>query len=179
MNKKAQEFSVTTLVVIVLAIIVLVVLALGFGTGWGNLWSKITGYFSPVNVDSVKQACSVACSTQSTNAYCCQIRDVKFNKDDKAKPMTCNSGKDEMGLESCDAITCGPTSCGSAVCEGDNLQIKEILSTDNAKDTAEEVCGGATKVDSTKKFDTDLKILAPGKTCCKTSTSGSGGTATA
>ena len=57
MNKRGADLTVGTLVIIVLAIIVLVVLALGFGTGWTNLWSKMTGYFSPVNVDAVIQSC--------------------------------------------------------------------------------------------------------------------------
>ena len=50
---------------IVLALVVLVVLALGFGTGWQNLWDRLSGFTSPVNVDAVKQACSYACATQS------------------------------------------------------------------------------------------------------------------
>lgn len=114
MNKKGAEFTVSTLVVIVLAILVLVVLALGFGTGWTNLWSKITGYFSPVNVDAVKQACTFACTTQSTYAYCCQIRDVKLSKDATAEPMTCSNSI--IKPADCDLSCNVKQDCGDLVC---------------------------------------------------------------
>ena len=111
-GKKAQEFSITTLVVIVLAIIVLVVLALGFGVGWSNLWSKITGYLSPVNVDSTKQACQYACTTQASYDYCSRTRDVVVigtdgKKDETTyKGMTCKQLETKnLGFETC-SITC-------------------------------------------------------------------------
>lgn len=94
MNKKGAEFTINTLVIIVLAIIVLVVLALGFGTGWANMWSKISGYFSPVNIDAVKQACQYACTTQSSYAYCNQSRDLSYSDDNNEKQkiiVSCNS----------------------------------------------------------------------------------------
>jgi len=95
MNKRGAELTIGTLVVIVLAIIVLVVLALGFGTGWSNLWSKISGMFSPVNVDAVKQACVYACTTQAKYDYCNRTREVTYlntasNKKDKVK-LSCYS----------------------------------------------------------------------------------------
>lgn len=107
MNKRGAEFTITTLIVIVLAIIVLVVLALGFGAGWGNLWSKITGYFSPVNVDSVKQACQYAATTQASYDYCCRIREVKFSSDGTAEKLTCGDSrlKGEAVL-SCSNVAC-------------------------------------------------------------------------
>ena len=121
MNKKGAEMTVGTLVVIVLAIIVLVVVALGFGTGWTNLWSKITGYFSPVNVDSIKQACVYACSTQAQYDYCNTIRTVNYLDANKAKQKvegTCNQLRNNqdkdgkaiinLGFESCSEIPSCP-----------------------------------------------------------------------
>jgi len=91
MDKKGAELTIGTLVVIVLAIIVLVVLALGFGTGWTNLWSKISGMFSPVNVDSVKQACVYACTTQAKYDWCNRVREIKYEKDQPKIKVTCES----------------------------------------------------------------------------------------
>lgn len=85
LNKKGAEMTIGTLVVIVLAILVLVVLALGFGAGWSSLWSKITGFFSPVNVDSVKQACVFACTSQAKYDYCNRIRKVTLQDKDKTE----------------------------------------------------------------------------------------------
>lgn len=70
--------TIGTLVVIVLAVLVLVVLALGFTTGWTNLYSRMTSFFSSVNVDSVAQACSVAAAAQNKYDYCCTNRSVVF-----------------------------------------------------------------------------------------------------
>ena len=128
MNKKGAEMTISTLVIIVLAIIVLVVLALGFGAGWTNLWSKISGYFTPVNVDTIKQACNYACTTQAKNDYCCLKRDlIVLDKDGKKdtktyakdNAKTCfqleNSG---LGFESCD-LKCVEVEClTEGVCDG-------------------------------------------------------------
>lgn len=77
MNKKGAEMTIGTIIIIVLALIVLVVLVLGFTGGWSNLWSRITSFFGGSNVDSIVQACQVACSTSSKYDYCDRARTVK------------------------------------------------------------------------------------------------------
>ena len=117
-GKKGAEMTIGTLVIIVLAIIVLVVLALGFGAGWSNLWGKITGYFSPVNVDSVKQSCQYACTTKSSYDYCDRTRDVitlkvdgKKDKD-TYKGFTCKELEAEtLSFEACNEIDCPAMVC--------------------------------------------------------------------
>jgi len=117
MNKKGAELTIGTLVVIVLAIIVLVVLALGFGTGWSNLWSKVSGMSSPVNVDAVKQACVYACTTQAEYDYCCRARNVVVEingkKDtERYKEKTCKELESAgLGFEPCDNIDCSGVTC--------------------------------------------------------------------
>ncbi|MFH1710882.1 MAG: hypothetical protein ABH840_01060 [Nanoarchaeota archaeon] len=105
LNKKGAEMTIGTLVVIVLAIIVLVVLALGFGTGWSNLWSKITGYFGGgVNVDSIKQACSYACTTDATYDYCLLPREVKLADKIVLEDKTCYwlaQNREDLGFVDC------------------------------------------------------------------------------
>ena len=123
LNKRGAEMAIGTLVVIVLAIIVLVVIALGFGTGWSNLWNKMTGYFSPVNVDTVKQACSYACTSGASYDYCCLVRDVKYTTDSQEK-VTCNLGQKsgKLGIDVCNEIGCDSSEnaniCSSVKCNG-------------------------------------------------------------
>jgi len=111
LNRKGAEMTIGTLVIIVLAIIVLVVIALGFGMGWSSLWGKIKGYFSPVNVDSVKQACQYAVTTDSRFDYCCVIRDVKFEEEGDTLKLKCTdsrlAAKNPAPLFSCGDVQCG------------------------------------------------------------------------
>jgi len=65
-DKKAQGMSLTTIILIVLGLVVLVFLIYGFSTGWKNLWDTVTQYTGGgSNVDAVKSACMLACSTNS------------------------------------------------------------------------------------------------------------------
>lgn len=77
MNKKGQEMTLSTIIVIVLGIAVLIFLIFGFSTGWGNLWDRITNLGGGrVNVDTVKQACALACSTNAEYDFCTRARKV-------------------------------------------------------------------------------------------------------
>ena len=77
-DKKAQGLSLTTIILIVLGIVVLALLVWGFSTGWGNLWNKITAFGGgEVNVDTIKQACVLACSTNEINNYCVSKQNIK------------------------------------------------------------------------------------------------------
>ncbi len=70
-DKGAQGLSLTTIILIVLGIVVLALLVWGFSTGWSNLWEKINIFGGgEVNVDTVKQACILACNTNAINKYC-------------------------------------------------------------------------------------------------------------
>lgn len=105
-GKKAQNITITTIVIIVLALIVLVVLVLGFTGGWSNLWTRISSFFGGANVDSVVQACQVACTTEAQNDYCVRMRNVKFGKDSgkvDAK-YNCKKLEVETDLEPCEAF---------------------------------------------------------------------------
>jgi hypothetical protein len=88
-NKKGAEMAIGTLVVIVLAILVLVLIAFGFATGWSNLFDKVRGFFGgAVNVDSLKQACTVACTTQSTFEYCCVTKTINYKEEATGKVLS-------------------------------------------------------------------------------------------
>ncbi len=106
-NKRGQELSTTTVILLILAVLVLVFLILGFSVGW----SKINPFLSKSNVDSISDACNIACSTNQNYAFCSQPRDLRA-EDSKLKGVTCNflSGnsalKTKYNLAECASISC-------------------------------------------------------------------------
>ena len=150
LNKKGAELTIGTLVIIVLAVIVLVVVALGFGMGWGNLWDKIKGYFGGgVNVDSIKQSCTYACTTKASYDFCSLKRTVTLQ--DKTKiEKTCKELADSysgLGFEQCSDIP----SCAAATCKGTAKACSDITLLATATDaekttvcTAQLGCGLST-----------------------------------
>jgi hypothetical protein len=84
-DKKGQGLNISTLIIIILAVLVLVVVAFGFTMGWENMWGRITEILgtSKTNVDSVVQACNIACTTQAQYDYCTRIRDVRAEDHNK------------------------------------------------------------------------------------------------
>jgi hypothetical protein len=107
-NKKGQEMSVTTLVLIVIGVILLVMLILGFSMGWSNLWGKINILGGGGGVETVIQACQIAATSDAASSYCddfkqvtiagvkqhvnCQYSDVASKLD---KSLTCSAGNAE------------------------------------------------------------------------------------
>jgi hypothetical protein len=78
MNKKGQEMSVSTLVLIVIGIVVLVMLILGFSFGWQNLWNKINILGAGSSVDTVVESCKIAATSDLVNSYCDEFKKVKI-----------------------------------------------------------------------------------------------------
>ena len=70
LNKKAQDLSIGTLILIVLGIVVLVLLILGFSLGWSNLWEKINIFQGGSSLESVIQACNIAVASNSQYINC-------------------------------------------------------------------------------------------------------------
>jgi hypothetical protein len=158
-SRKGAELTVGTLVIIVLAIIVLVVVALGFGTGWSNLWQKITGYFGGgVNVDDVKSACTYACTTKAAYNYCCVPKEVVFEKGGTPVMITCNKeGAQKLGLAACGDIDCSSSDnanlCASVTCTGGTSRVKPCLDTENPV--------------SSKTLDASGNVIPAGSVCCE------------
>ena len=72
-----------TIIAIVLGIAVLVFLIFGFTTGGNNMWDKETNYGGgSSNVDTIVQACDIACSTGSKYNYCELNRTLKTGAGD-------------------------------------------------------------------------------------------------
>ena len=98
MNKRGQQMTLTTIIAIVLGIAVLVFLIFGFTTGWNNLWDKVTNYGGgSSNVDTIVQACDIACSTGSEYNYCTLNRTLKTGVGDPI-PGSCNELTDYVNL---------------------------------------------------------------------------------
>jgi hypothetical protein len=110
LNKKAQGLSTNAIILIVLGIIVLVVLALGFTLGW----NRILPFINQNNVENIKTACSVACTTQSVYDYCNANRTLKAEDlpgGVKEVKNTCNFFAtnpefSKYGIEVCSSISC-------------------------------------------------------------------------
>jgi len=76
-DKKGQDFSITTLVLVVLAIAVLVVLIIGFTQGWDKFG---TWFGAKNNIEDISNQCNMACSSAQTGAkagFCSVPRTVK------------------------------------------------------------------------------------------------------
>lgn len=101
--------TIGTIIVIILALVVLVVIIYGFTTGWGNLWGKITGFGGgSSNVQTMVQACQIACTSASNYDYCNLERNVVFGKEDTNNgDYTCKILETKnIGLPICKSVTC-------------------------------------------------------------------------
>lgn len=79
-SKKAQEFSVATVMVIILGVLVLVFLIYGFSVGWKNIAGKLNVFGGDTNIDQVRSNCKLACQPNAINAYCVDKQDVTLAK---------------------------------------------------------------------------------------------------
>lgn len=102
-NKKGQEMSVATLVLIVIGIVVLVMLILGFSMGWQNLWGKINIFGGGSNVETVVQACKLAAASDSAYSYCNEFK--KVTMDNKVQYVNCQANQIVSGLDK--TLDCG------------------------------------------------------------------------
>ena len=103
-NKRGQDLSIGTLILIVLGIIVLVLLILGFSMGWSNLWQKINIFGGGASISDVVAACRLAYSSQDTYTFCNQKWDVKLADGTKGN-IGCTSSQVTPSLGS-EILTC-------------------------------------------------------------------------
>ena len=94
-------------------------LIFGFSTGWGNLWDRVTAYGGgDANVDTIVQACALACTGQSVDAYCSQERTMNFGQD---RNVTLNGEfvEDQDSVRgSCQVLANNYSNLGVASCSG-------------------------------------------------------------
>lgn len=90
-NKKGQEMSISTLVIIIIAIVVLVLVVLGFTMGWGNLWSKLTSFTGSSNLGDIANGCKIAATSGSTFTFCSEFKAIKGSE--PTEYVNCQAGK--------------------------------------------------------------------------------------
>ena len=107
MNKKAQGLSTNAIILIVLGVIVLVVLVIGFMAGW----DKIAPWIKPSNnVQTIVDACGMACSTNSVYDYCSVKRELRIEEETNGfksgEKYTCQnlSNSLSLGIQNCSQI---------------------------------------------------------------------------
>ncbi len=123
MVKRGQELSITTLILIVIGIVVLVLIVIGFTGGFGTLADKFTNLGGGSNVQSVLQACTIACNTQAVYDYCQLKRTVNFGADTTIPEAKANKGKltltcgelekDDKSKQFNTGLSCSPSPCSS------------------------------------------------------------------
>jgi len=105
-GKKGQGLSTSTIVLIILAVAVLVILILGFTIGW----SKIFPFIQSNNIQDIKTACGIACSTGSTYDFCSVQRDINDGATPSFKQNCFNLANNatyaNYGIDKCSSITC-------------------------------------------------------------------------
>ncbi len=105
MNKRGQELSTSTIILIILGVIVLVVLVLGFTIGW----NKVLPFTSQNNVNIIQTQCTAACSTNSIYDFCSRTFDLNSGAT-TIKNATCNfltqPQNSQYGISSCSSVTC-------------------------------------------------------------------------
>jgi hypothetical protein len=79
LNKRGQDLSIGTLILIVLGIVVLVLLILGFSLGWSNLWEKINIFGGGSSIGEVSTRCRLDVDSQNTYDYCQDFKTVKVS----------------------------------------------------------------------------------------------------
>lgn len=109
-NKRGQGLSTNAIVLIILAVIVLVILILGFTMGW----DKILPFIKTNNVENIKTACALACTTENTYDFCSAPRILKADDlptGGKKVTESCfffstNENYEVYDIAECTAITC-------------------------------------------------------------------------
>ena len=75
-NKRGQDLSITTLVLIVLGVIVLVVVAIGVTQGFDSVFGWLPG-FIPQDLEKTTQACNIYAQQDLTTSYCKEFKEIK------------------------------------------------------------------------------------------------------
>jgi len=106
MEKRAQNISITTIILIIIGLVVLVLLILGFTMGWGRFKEWIV---PSNNIQTIVDQCNIACSTGQKYNYCFEKKELK-TKEETLDDVSCYSlakKRPDYGIKTCPAIDCG------------------------------------------------------------------------
>lgn len=108
LNKRGQGLSTSSIILIILGLIILVVLALGFIMGWDKFSALFGG--GDNNVDTIMQACSLACGQASQYDFCQNpIRRLEVSGNEYLATCYTLASADEFseyGFEACSTLNC-------------------------------------------------------------------------
>jgi len=77
-DKKAQQLSITTLILIVLGVLILVFIILGISLGFGNLMDKINVFSRTDSLADIVLACRIDAQANDRVSYCQSQRPMKI-----------------------------------------------------------------------------------------------------
>ena len=137
MNKKAQDLSIGTLILIVLGIIVLVLLILGFSYGWSNLWEKINIFGGKTSISDVVTNCNLAVTSNAVYTYCNEFKQVTI--DNKKEYVNCEDPRVASGITTkIDCINIENTNYGSVTPAQDKCY--NLIDSETANKDKKDVC---------------------------------------
>jgi hypothetical protein len=130
-NKKGQDLSTSTIILIILGIAVLVILIIGFTTGW----SFFKNLISPTNVDALAQDCASACETSQQYSFCSAERTLRVNEEKISVKTSCYvlanlASFAKYKIQKCPAIDCAVT------CEQISIDSKKGTAVDSVPENA-------------------------------------------
>jgi hypothetical protein len=100
-NKRGQGMSTSTIVLLIIGVVILVVLVIGFTKGW----STFAPWLKSDNIDSIKNSCDIACSTNSEYGFCTVEREVKDGENPKfeatCEELSLNPSYASYGIDPC------------------------------------------------------------------------------
>ncbi|MEN9626679.1 MAG: hypothetical protein RL557_1007 [archaeon] len=103
-SKRGFEFTIGAMVVLILGVLVLAVLIYGFTYGWDVFFDKTVGFSGGKNnVQSVLDACEIACTANNQYDYCTLPRKVVEGKEELMK--TCKELESGYELK-CSSVRC-------------------------------------------------------------------------
>jgi hypothetical protein len=146
-NRRGQDLSTSTIILIILGIAVLVILIIGFTTGW----SFFKNIISPTNVDSTIQDCASVCETGQSYSYCSADRTLRVNEEKFTVKTSCyvlaNAASfTKYKIQKCPSIDCALT------CEQLSIDGKKAIIVDSLPENA--------------KYDfTSIALGLEGKSC--------------
>lgn len=103
LNKKGQDLSIGTLILIVLGIVVLVLLILGFSLGWSNLWDKVNIFGGGASIADVVTRCNLEITSNNGFGYCQKFDKVKVSG--QVEYVNCQDPRVEDQLDN--KLSCG------------------------------------------------------------------------
>lgn len=121
MNKRAQDLSITTLILIALGIIVLVIIILGFTKGWNFVFGKFD-LVPGQDLQTVVSACGIAGQAGLSADYCNTFREIEIGGEKKY--VNCEYGQVWSNLKEDEKLDTG---CGTAD-EKSSVQVNYCLS---------------------------------------------------